>query len=72
MKNINELGSFYREMENEYREHLSVLKENMHSILDDISLIRHVLDICGKLPHLTFLAPVCETKGKPDILQTGE
>lgn len=31
--------------------------------LDDISLISHVLHICGKLVHQTLLAPVRQTKG---------
>lgn len=40
--------------------------------LGDISVISHVLYMRGKLLRQTLLAPVCETKGKPDGSQTGE
>ncbi len=75
----------YRKMENENWEHLSVLVMNGNGplfsflfvlvfspTLDDISLIRHVLNICGKLPHQTLQAPVCQTMGKSDVSQAGE
>lgn len=40
--------------------------------LDDISPISSISHMCGKLLHQMFLAPVCETKRKPDASQTDE